>query len=125
MTPADALAMLDSQLAEHGETIVLRRLTLGPGGTQIPFSVNCLAFVRGYEPEQLVGGITQQDSRVILSPTQIVAAGWTSGRGPTEDRRIPMKNNQAVVQGRAKNVEAAVGKYLNGELVRIEMQVRG
>lgn len=124
MTPADCIADLDSQLAAYGETVELRRLTAGPNGVQIPFSVSCRAFVRGYKPAELVGGITQQDSKVILSPSEIIAAGWTSGRAANEDGRLPQKGNRAMIAGKARNVEAAVGIYVAGELVRIEMQVR-
>lgn len=126
MTPSECIADLDASLATDGDGIItLQRMTLGPGGTQIAFSVNCLAFVRGYEPNEMIGGITQQDSRVIISPTEIVAAGWTSGKPANEDRRVPMKGNKAIIQGRVRNIEAAVGKYVGGELVRIEMRVLG
>jgi hypothetical protein len=125
MTPRECIADLDAALATDGEQIVLQRMTLGPGNAPIAFSVHCLAFVRGYEPNEMVGGITQQDSRVIISPTEIVAAGWTSGKPANEDRRVPMKGNKAVIAGKVRNVEAAVGKYVGGELVRIEMRVLG
>lgn len=125
MTPRECIADLDASLATDGEQIVLQRMTLGPSGVQVAFSVNCIAFVRGYEPSEMVGGITQQDSRVIISPTEIVAAGWTSGRPANEDRRVPMKGNRAIIKGKVRNVEAAVGKYVGGELVRIEMRVLG
>lgn len=125
MTPAEAIADLDKALVEDGEDIRLQRLTLGPNGLQIPFEVVCRAFVRGYQPQELVGGITQQDRKVILSPTQIIAAQWTSGRPAFDDQRVPMKGNRVFVAGRPCNVEAAAGLYVAGELVRIEMQVRG
>lgn len=125
MTPAEVIADLDASLDEDGEDIRLVRLTQGPNGTQIPFEVICRAFVRGYDPDELSGAITQQDSKVILSPTQIIAAQWTSGRPANEDGRVPMKGNRVFIQGRARNVEAAVGKYLPTDLVRLELQVRG
>lgn len=124
MTPAECIADLDGQLAAHGETIDLRRLTTGPNGVQIPLVVSCRAFVRGYKPTELVGGITQNDSKVILSPTEIIAAGWTSGRPANEDGRLPMKGNRVMIAGKARNVEAAGPFYVAGELVRIELQVR-
>jgi hypothetical protein len=81
--------------------------------------------VRGYAPQELVGGIAQTDAHVIMSPTQIIAAGWTSGRPANEDQRVPLKGNRAFIAGKARNVEAAVGIYVAGELVRIEMRVLG
>lgn len=127
MTPETAIAMLDRQLAAHGEEIRLQRLTLGPGGVQIPFEVVCNAFVRGYAPDELVGGITQQDAKVIISPTEIIANDWP---GPatsptTSDRRVPRKGDRTYIAGKARAVEAAAGLYLAGELVRIEMRVLG
>ena len=125
MTPRECIADLDASLATDGEQIVLQRMTLGPSGAQIPLSVFCIAFVRGYEPDQMVGGITQQHRRVILSPTQIIAAGWTSGRPASEDGRVPKEGNKVIIGGKVHNVEAAGPKYVAGELVRIELSVKG
>jgi hypothetical protein len=125
VTPTEIIADLDASLREDGEDIRLVRYTLGPGGTQIPFEVTCRAFVRGYEPSELIGAITQQDSKVILSPTQIIAAQWTSGRTAPDDKRVPMVGNRVFIAGRARNIGAAVGKYVANELVRIELSVKG
>src|SRR5215211_493115 len=118
--------MLERQLAQHGEDIRLQRLTLGPGGTQIPFEVECRALVRGYAPDELVGGISQQDSRVILGPSEIIANDWpgaTITPAPNTDRRVPVRGDRAFIAGKARTVEAAAGIYLAGELVRIELRV--
>lgn len=128
VTPAEAIADLDRSLAADGEDIRLQRLTLAAGGVQIPFEVTCRACVRGYQPKDLVGGITQQDSKVILSPTEIVRAGWpgaASAAGTDQDRRVPRKGDRAIIAGRPRNIEAAVGIYVGSELVRIEMRVLG
>lgn len=125
MTPADIVADLDRSLETDGQDILLQRLDPSVGGTQIPYSVTCRAFVRGYRANELVGTITQQDSKVILSPTQIIEGGWTSGRPQHEDRRVPMNGNRAVIQGKPRRVEEAEGIYVDGELVRIEMRVLG
>lgn len=123
---AQAIAELDSALALVGQDIRLQRLT----GTQgIPFEVRCRAIVRGYTPEQLVGGITQQDSSVIMSPTEIERKGWPGPKSSADqqsgDRRIPRQGDRAFVNDKARNVEAAVGIYVADILVRIEMRVRG
>lgn len=115
---------LDRHLARNGETITLQRLQFVAGVQTVAASVSCRAVVRGYRPTELIGGITQQDSMVVLSPTEIIAAAWTSGRPAHEDTRVPQKGNRAVIAGRVRSVEAAVGIYVAGELVRIEMQVR-
>lgn len=125
--PAEAIAHLDAALARSGEDIVLQRLTLGPGGAQIPFSVDCRALVRGYEPHELVNGITEQDAKVILSPTEIERAQWP---GPAVgdvagDRRVPRNGDRMIIAGRARRVEAAAPLYMAGVLVRIEARVQG
>lgn len=124
MTPDEAIADLNQALVEDGQPIRLQRL-VNVGGSQMPTEVTCQAFVRGYQPQELVGGITQQDVKVIFSPTEIIAASWQSGRPANEDTRVPMKGNRVFINGRARNVEAAAGLYMAGDLVRIEMQCRG
>lgn len=119
------IAKLDRFLANRGEDIRLRRLV--GAGNQSVAEVKCRAFVRGYAPSQLIGGITQQDSYVILSPTQINKEQWPGGHPTTikTDPRVPVKLDKAIIAGKVRNVEAAVGIYMNGELVRIEMRVLG
>lgn len=123
----DAIADLDADLAENGEDIVLRRNTLGPAGVQIPFDVTCRAMVRGYAPQELVAGISQQDSLVILSPTEATLAGWPGAatRSTNIDRRVPVKGDVAIIAGKSRAIEAAVGIYVTNVLVRMEMQVKG
>lgn len=123
---ARAISALDSALARVGQDIRLQRLT---GTQQIPFEVECRAVVRGYAPEELVGDITQQDSMVVLSPSEIERKGWpgpqSSSDPSTIDRRVPRKGDRAFINGKARNVEAAVGIYVADVLVRIEMRVLG
>ncbi|KRE02593.1 hypothetical protein ASE61_15055 [Bosea sp. Root670] len=116
MTPAQAIAALDRQLAQHGETVTLQRLA----GAAVAQEVTVPAFVRGFAPQELVNGITQQDSKLILSPTDL--SGWSSGG---VDSPVPVKNNRIVIAGRVRAVEAAAGIRLGGVLVRIECTVRG
>lgn len=127
MTDAEqTIADLDAALAADGEWIELWRET---GTQKIPFKVRCRAFVRGYAAQELVGGIAQTDSKLIMSPTQIIRAGWpgpNSSATPTDqDRRVPRKGDAVVIAGRKRAVETAGGIYLGGELVRIEMRVVG
>lgn len=121
-----AVADLNAALAADGEWIELWRET---GTQKIPFKVRCRAFVRGYAAQELVGGIAQTDSKVIMSPTEILRVGWpgpNSSVTPTDqDRRVPRKGDAAVIAGRKRAVEAAGGIYLGSELVRIEMRVLG
>lgn len=127
MSAEREIAELDRSLAEDGEDIILRRVV---GTTNQAFNdVKCRAFVRGYAANELVGGITQQDSKVILSPTQINRLQWPGGQPPnvTGDPRIPSKarGDKAIIGGKVRSVEAATGIPIDGTLVRIEMRVLG
>ena len=127
MTEAEqAIADLNVALATDGEWIELWR----ENGTQkIPFKVRCRALVRGYAAQELVGGIAQTDSKIVMSPTEITRSGWpgpNSSATPTnQDRRVPRKGDAVIIAGRKRAVEAAGGIYLSGDLVRIEMWVLG
>lgn len=114
MSPEQAISALDRALDAAGEDIVLRRTT----GTKpaIPFDVGVRASVRDYQPAELVGGVVQGDSRVIVSPTEMKRRQWCWP---------PRVNDKAVIQGKVRNVTAATPIYVNGELVRIELSVRG
>jgi hypothetical protein len=81
------------------------------------FDVTCQASVRGYRPEELIGGMSQTDSRVVLSPTPLFDQQWAGS--------IPIANDRAIIQGRVRTVQFVNPIYINGELVRIEMNVRG
>jgi len=136
VTPSAAIAQLDRALARNGQDITLQRLTLGPNGQQIAFSVGCRAMVTGYQASELIAGsgIVQGDSHVILSPTEINEAQWpgpsivaAGGAAPGTDARVPSKSrgDRCVIAGKARAVEAGTPFYIDGELVRIELQVKG
>lgn len=124
------IADLNMSLAADGEWIEIRRLY----GTQlIPVSVTCRAFVRTVTAEELVAGITQESSNIIMSPSEIIAAGWPGPWTPSAqepvnpgtDRRVPRKGDKAVIKGRVRNVEVTKPIYVDDELVRIELRVLG
>jgi hypothetical protein len=71
--------------------------------------------VRGFKPDELIGGISQNDSKVILSPTGL--AGWPGG--------APKKDDWITIDGRVRSVMAAEPIKMNDVLVRIELQVKG
>lgn len=128
-TPAEETASLNRHLREAGEDVVLQRMTTTAGVQTVAASVTCRAHVRslgrGYAANEIAGQTSQQDQIVILSPTEITAAGWTSGRHANEDTRIPMKGNRLVIGGRATTVQSAQAIRMANTVVRIELQVRG
>ena len=108
MTAAEAIAMLDRQLADHGEDITLRHMAGGAiSSTETP-----RAFVRGYKPDEVVGAIQQGDGKVTISPSGLVSA--------------PKFNDKVVIGGtKVRNVQAVEEIRLAGVVVRYNLQVRG
>ena len=125
MSALSHISALDRGLAARGEDVVLRRIS-GSGATATSVDVTCRAVVRGYRPEELVGGIAQGDSQVILSPSEIRASGWPDPDGsPSGSASLPRKGDKLIVQGRMRTIEAVAPILVAGELVRIDLQVRG
>lgn len=121
----DLIQRLDDALAEAGSDVILRRVF---STALVPYDVTVRARIDGYTPVELVGEITQQDQRFIISPTQIDAAGWpgyTTGQNPNIDNRIPRKNDVLITARGKLTVQAANGFYIDDALVRIEGRVRG
>lgn len=108
MTPSAAIAMLDRQLAAHGQTVILRR------GNTTTGQATMKAFVRGVKAEDMVGEVTQTDRKVVLSPSDLGVFGE------------PDATVMVVIDGKPSKI---VGKpepiRLNDVLVRINMVVKG
>ena len=113
MTPAQAIAMLDRQIAEHGQTVTLTRLV----PNQASITLTCKAFVRGYKPDELANGVQQGDSMVVMSPTDLAGTAFESA--------LPTTNNKLTTGGRLRNIQMADPVYMNDVLVRLNLQVRG
>lgn len=126
------IADLNSALLQDGEDIEIRRV-ITAGTTQMNIRVDCRAFVRNYGAEELVGGITQEQVRVTISPSEIIAANWpgpwtpsaNEPAQPDTDRRVPRKNDKCVIKGKVRNIEVAMPIYVDNELVRINLRVLG
>ncbi|MBM3642236.1 MAG: hypothetical protein FJX15_13120 [Alphaproteobacteria bacterium] len=121
MTPATARADLDGFLRDFGQDCVLQRIPT-PGAA--PISVNIRAHIVDFKPDELLGGNGLQtgDSHAIMSATEVEAEGW-----PTlAESRIPRKGDRLVVAGRTRTVLYGwAAPYINGELVRIELAIKG
>jgi len=103
MTPSDAIAMLDRQLAQHGQTITLQR---GSGVVR-----SGRGFVRSYKLEKVVGLITLADRTVISSPSDFGGD-------------LPRAGDDFATAGKLGKVQEVEPIYLNDVLVRLEMRVR-
>lgn len=102
MTPTQAIAALDRQLANAGQDIAFRR-----GETEK------LAWGKldGYDPEQLVGLITQADQKLIVSPTSL---------GTYE----PHENDEFTTAGKLGKVMSAQPRRIQNVIVRWNIRVR-
>jgi hypothetical protein len=107
-----AIADLDEEIADNGQTVTLRR-----GTAAAPVATATVkAHVRGFKPDELIGGIDQNDSKVILSPSGL--AGWPGG--------APIKGDWITIgTGSPRSIVAAEPVKMNDVLVRIELQVKG
>lgn len=126
--PDAEIAALDRALDAAGQSVVLNYYT-GAGTSKVKYSVTCPAMVRGFTATEVIpgSGISQQDSRVIISPTQINQRQWPGPavKGPA-DPRIPKAGvTDVTVNGVTKAVISAVGLYIDGTLVRIEIALKG
>lgn len=110
MSAQHEIAKLDRQLAAKGEPVVFRREDFNTGSTDVPTR----AFVRGYAPEELVGGIDAHSSKVILSPTDLVAAGFT-----------PKKGDFILVAGKSRFIDVAETRRIGADIVRFDLTVSG
>jgi len=128
VTPENAIASLDRQIAQHGQKITLTRVT--GVANQAKFTATMRAIVRGYQPKELIGTIAQGDTKVILSVTDIEVARWPGPKvsnpmAPKIDPRVPLKSDPMVIEGVSRTIQAAAPFYIDGKLIKVEIQVRG
>jgi hypothetical protein len=112
-------SMLAWQLATHGQDIDLKR-RVGTGATFEQVTVR--AVVSGFKPNELAHGITQQDSHVIYSQEEILAAGWPQSAGGLAYAR---NGDFMVIDGAQRAVTGGTPVVRGGEVVRLEATVRG
>ncbi|WP_428031493.1 hypothetical protein [Ancylobacter sp.] len=119
MTPDAAIGSLNRQLRKHGHDAILRRSTWS-GTERADFEVGVRITLRGYRPDEIIGGIMQGDSEVVLAPTQLRAEGWPSG-----EAELPRQGDTIVSAGRPRSVVGVDPRFIGDTLVRINLQVRG
>lgn len=124
MSPEDAISSLDRALAQHGQPVKLRRLL---GTQQTPIEAAVTAFVRNYDPKELVNGLVQGDCMVTISPTDLDAAQWPGGTATLNDmdKRVPTIQDKIVIAGVERRIKAPKPIYLAGRLVRIDLTATG
>lgn len=129
---SDLIAALDNALAEAGEDIILRRV-VGSAPNQVNIDVGCRARVDAMTDKDLAAGIPSTDLNIVISPTPINNAQWPGGSVPALppfdlDQRIPRAGptDKVLMRGQApRAIVFADPKFINGELVRINLRVSG
>lgn len=131
------LARLDRRMRLRGEPCELIR-TVGTT-TQTRNRVNARCIVKPLTVQQLVGGLTQQNYMIIMSPTDLHRGGWPGARGPAtvaannlpsgdrppKDLVMPTTADSIYFRGTPKAIQRVAPVYDNGECVRIELTVQG
>jgi hypothetical protein len=112
MTAQDAIDALDRQLAQVGTPIMIRRAA----GTVIERPH--VAFPRGYKPNELVGGLQQGDTLLVISPTDMP-------REFASEADMIRRGDKIRLTGRIRNVEFVEPVLIGETLVRLNVTVRG
>jgi len=110
----DAARKIAAAIAKTGETVVLRRRV--SSNPDVFADVSVTAVVRGYQPQELVGGIQQGDKDVIIGDLEIAAAGWP---GP------PRVKDLVVIRGVTHSVQGVDTLQAGSATVRHNLTVRG
>src|SRR6266576_3871898 len=108
------IADLDDSLQDVGEDADLRRMISGS-----PVDVNCRIRVRSYRQQNdpfTPGGseLSQFVYDVIMSPTQIIKAGWPGSVGGINPS-YPKRGDYLVIQGRQRAIEDVDNIMVGGE----------
>ncbi len=123
-------AALDAALATAGEDIVLRR-QIASGSSIANIDVTCRARLDTVGTEEIAGTIAVSDLKVIMSPTEILAAQWPGGVpvypvSNVTDPRIPRITDFVVARGKQRQVKLVDPKFIGAEgWCRINMVVAG
>ncbi|MGV1867220.1 MULTISPECIES: hypothetical protein [unclassified Rhizobium] len=122
LTPEQIIGDLDAFLLESGEDAIMRRVA---GSVKADVAVR--ARVRGVNAQKVVGTITATDLDVVISPTQILAAGWPgeTQQDGAADPRIPRINDSMVVKGKQRQVKLSDPIFVGGAWVRCNLVVAG
>ena len=116
---------LDARLRKTGQTVVITRATGGGNSISCTFK----GFVRTNIPADNVQGLTvtpptppqASDTRIILSGTELDAAGWPL----TDGLPLPNRTDAIVVAGNKRFVALVTPILVDDVLARIEITVRG
>jgi hypothetical protein len=123
-------AALDAALLEAAEDIVLRR-QVASGSNIANIDVTCRARVDTVNADEIAGTIAVSDLKIIMSPTEILAAQWPGGVpaypvSSASDVRIPRITDFVIARGKVRQVKMVDPKIIGADgWCRINMVVAG
>jgi hypothetical protein len=128
-TPAGMISRLDAALSRRGEDVVLSRI-VKRGASNVTVTVTCRARVTAVSAKKIAGTITQTDLEVILSPTQLLAAGFpgqddNTPAGSQVPQAYPRITDSLNVQGKSRAAKQVNNRVVGGVWVRTEIVVAG
>lgn len=120
---------LDAALAARSEDITLRR-QIAAGTNVANIDVPCRARVDTVSAEEIAGTIAVSDLKVIMSPTQILAAQWPGGvpANPVTnsgDPRMPRITDFVIARGKVRQIKMVDPKIIGDEWVRVNLIAAG
>jgi hypothetical protein len=119
MNAAEALASHRAMINEIGEDIIIRRYSGAAGPNRAYTDTIARARIVGYQPRDLVGGISQGDRKaIVLVDTLGALLPIVPGRD---------SDDKAVVRGKEISIIAVDDstRRIGGTLIALELQVRG
>lgn len=123
-TASRKIARLDRSIARTGETVTLQRTAVSgsTGAVTVALELSDVpAHVRASAPQDLIDP-DAKEMRVVLSPTQLLAATLGS---PAAAFGIPERDDKVLIQGDPSNVQEVAPIYYGGALVRVNLLCRG
>jgi hypothetical protein len=122
MTPDDAINLLDEFLAEQEDIVLMRVDDEGA----VVASVTCRARVDRTKADDAPAGIKPSGFTLIISPTQLLAAGWPDG-DPANIVPVENEGDKVALDGREerRTVVWVDAKKIGNQVVRIDMRISG
>lgn len=119
---------LDASLRRRGEDIILRR-QIAAGTNIANIDVPCRARVDTVSAQEIAGTIAVSDLKIIMSPTEILAAQWPGGVpeypvSNASDPRMPRVTDFVIARGKQRQVKMVDPKF-TPDWCRINMVVAG
>lgn len=121
---------LDAALLAAGEDITLRR-QIAAGQSIANIDVTCRARVDTVGADEIAGTIAVSDLKIIMSPTEILAAQWPGGVpaypvSNASDPRVPKITDFVIARGKQRQVKMVDPKIIGADgWVRCNMVVAG